>query len=217
MVGTTSEPLLPEIRAAVAETWGAPLFNGFGTTEGLMGGSCSAGRGMHLSDDLFVIEPVDAQGDPVPPGERAAKVYLTNLYNRVQPLIRYELTDEITVLDGPCPCGVDATAHRRHPGPPRRLLHVPRRARPCTPSRSARSLGRERDIVEYQVRQTARGADIQVCCHGPSTPPASRRRIRAALVDHGLAGAEVSITPVETLGRQDSGKLRRFVPLARGG
>ena len=71
-----------------------------------MGGSCSAGRGMHLSDDLFVIEPVDGQGDPVPPGERAAKVYVTNLYNRVQPLIRYELTDEITVLDGPCPCGV---------------------------------------------------------------------------------------------------------------
>jgi phenylacetate-coenzyme A ligase PaaK-like adenylate-forming protein len=64
LVGTTSEPLLPEIREAVAATWGSPVFNGFGSTEGLMGGSCSAGRGIHLSDDLFVIEPVDAVVSP---------------------------------------------------------------------------------------------------------------------------------------------------------
>jgi acyl-coenzyme A synthetase/AMP-(fatty) acid ligase len=38
MLGSTSEPLLPEIRAAVAATWQAPLQNGFGTTGGLMGG-----------------------------------------------------------------------------------------------------------------------------------------------------------------------------------
>src|SRR6185503_3833091 len=73
LVGATSEPLLAETRQAVTAVWQAPLFNGFGSTEGLMGGSCGAGRGLHLSDDLFVIEPVDAHGEPVPPGERAAK------------------------------------------------------------------------------------------------------------------------------------------------
>lgn len=35
-----------------------------------------------------------------------------------------------------------------------------------------------------------------------------------ALVDLGVAGAAVSVTPVATLARQASGKLRRFVPLS---
>jgi len=38
VLNTTSEPLLPEIRAAVAATWGVPVFNGFGATEGAEGG-----------------------------------------------------------------------------------------------------------------------------------------------------------------------------------
>ena len=35
----------------------------------------------------------------------SAKVYLTNLYNRVLPLIRYEITDEVTVLTEPARAG----------------------------------------------------------------------------------------------------------------
>lgn len=214
MVGTTSEPLLPEIRAAIAEAWGTPIFNGFGSTEGLMGGSCSAGRGIHLSDDLFAIEAVDARGQPVAAGERAAKVYLTGLYNRVQPLIRYELTDEITILDGPCPCGItllriDDIQGRLddsflYPGGP--TVH---------PFTFRSVLGRERHIVEYRVCQTARGADIQVRCQAEIDAAALRATLQTALGDLGLSGAEVTITPVAVLDRQESGKFRRFVPLPR--
>ena len=63
----------------------------------------------HLSDDLLIVEPVDEDGLPVAPGERSAKVYLTNLFNRALPLIRYEITDEVTIAAEPCPCG---SAHR---------------------------------------------------------------------------------------------------------
>jgi phenylacetate-coenzyme A ligase PaaK-like adenylate-forming protein len=214
IVGTTSEPLLPEIRSAVTETWGAPIFNGFGSTEGLMGGSCSAGRGIHLSDDLFVIEPVDVRGDPVPPGERAAKVYLTSLYNRVQPLIRYELTDEVTVLDGPCPCGINLLriddiqgrlddAFTYSGGP---TIH---------PFTFRSVLGRERNVIEYQVVQTPRGADIRARCQGALDTVLVAKAIRDALLELGLAGAEVTITAVQSLDRQDSGKFRRFIPLPR--
>ncbi len=75
-------------------------------------------------------------------------------------------------------------------------------------------LGRERDIIEYQVCQTARGADVLVRCQGPIDTTRIAETIRAALVDLGLTGAEVSVTPVDALGRQSTGKLRRFVPLA---
>jgi phenylacetate-CoA ligase len=41
----------------------------------------------------------------VPPGELSHTVLLTNLANLVQPIIRYDLGDSITVRPDPCPCG----------------------------------------------------------------------------------------------------------------
>ena len=48
----SSEPLLPEIRAALTNTWQAPILNVWGTTEACttaMG--CGVGEGMHVSED----------------------------------------------------------------------------------------------------------------------------------------------------------------------
>jgi phenylacetate-coenzyme A ligase PaaK-like adenylate-forming protein len=42
---------------------------------------------------------------PDPPGEPSHTVLLTNLANRVQPIIRYDLGDTVVALQGPCPCG----------------------------------------------------------------------------------------------------------------
>jgi phenylacetate-coenzyme A ligase PaaK-like adenylate-forming protein len=190
--------------------------NALGTTEGLMGASCSAERGIHLNDDVCIVEPVDGAGHPVPAGERAEKVYLTNLYNLGMPLIRYELTDEVTVLDEPCPCGVtlmriDDIQGRlddcfTYPGGP--TIH---------PFTFRSPLGRERNIVEYQVCQTARGAAVRVRCQGPVDTTRIAETIRGALADAGLSGADVSVTLVDTLDRHSTtGKFRRFVPLAVG-
>lgn len=212
LVGTTSEPLLPEIRSAIAAAWGAPVFNGFGSTEGLMGGSCRAERGIHLSDDLFVIEPVDANGQPVRPGDRAAKVYLTSLYNFAQPLVRYELTDEVTVLDPPCPCGIAML----------RIDDVQGRWDDCFvypggltvhPLTFRTVLGQERAIVEYQVCQTPYGAEARLRIDAPIDAARIAAALRAALSTAGLADPSVSVAVVERLERQATGKFRRFVPL----
>jgi phenylacetate-CoA ligase len=107
-----AEPLLPEIRAAAEQAWAGKVINIWGTSEG--GGAavgCQQGS-THLSEDLLIVEPVDEEGRLVPPGIRSAKVYLTNLYNLALPLIRYEITDEVTVLPAPCPCG---SGHGRLP------------------------------------------------------------------------------------------------------
>src|SRR5439155_21307811 len=63
------------------------------------------GPGAHVNADLAVLEVVDDDGRPVPPGTPGAKVYVTNLYNRVQPVIRYEVGDVVTMSPDPCPCG----------------------------------------------------------------------------------------------------------------
>jgi phenylacetate-coenzyme A ligase PaaK-like adenylate-forming protein len=212
LINTTSEPLLPEMREAFAAIWGAPVFNGFGSTEGLMGGSCSAEQGIHLSDDLFMIELVDGAGRPVPTGTRASKVYLTSLTNLTQPLIRYELTDEMLRLPDPCACGMTLI----------RIADVEGRVDdvfvyadgPTVHPFTFRShLGRAREVVEYQVRQTADGAEVHAVASAPLDTNALAERLRVALVGHGLARAAVTVRVVDALGRQATGKLRRFVPL----
>ena len=105
-ITTTSEPLLPEVRGALTETFDAPVSNMYGTSEaGPVGVGCFHGPGVHLCDDLVIVEPVDLDGRPVPPGVRSDKLYLTALANPTLPLIRFELTDQVRFLDIPCACG----------------------------------------------------------------------------------------------------------------
>jgi phenylacetate-CoA ligase len=60
---------------------------------------------LHVSSDWLILEPVDANYQPVPPGEQSHTVLVTNLANRLQPVLRYDLGDSILVRPGPCPCG----------------------------------------------------------------------------------------------------------------
>ena len=119
-----SEPLLPEARRVIHETWGAPIANGYGMSEGVFTGFC--GDGIHLPDDLCIFEPVDADGRPVGPGALSHRVLVTNLYNHTQPLIRYEVTDQVTLIDGHVSVRVELSADRGPTRTPRRHLRVRR-------------------------------------------------------------------------------------------
>ena len=81
----------------VRETYAASEFMGIAY-------SCDRGR-LHVNSDWVILEPVNEAYHPVPPGQASQTVLLTNLANWVQPIIRYDLSDSITVNPDPCPCG----------------------------------------------------------------------------------------------------------------
>ena len=65
---------------------------------------------MHVWEDSFIMEIVDAATlEPVPEGEEGELV-LTALHRRGMPLLRYRTRDLTHVIPGTCPCG---RAHRR--------------------------------------------------------------------------------------------------------
>ncbi|HTU86770.1 MAG TPA: hypothetical protein VMF57_14420 [Solirubrobacteraceae bacterium] len=100
------DPVPADIRQAAESVLGATVLNWWvGSEAGPIAIGCGHGPSMHVSDDLIVLEAVDEHGARVPAGVRSAKVLLTILYNHALPLIRYELTDQVTLLDGMCPCG----------------------------------------------------------------------------------------------------------------
>ena len=102
---TGGEDLSAAERDFVQGAFGCPVANSYGASEFLsLAFECAQGR-LHLNSDWAILEPVDAQGRPVAPGEPPATTLLTNLANHVQPLIRYDLGDRVTVRPGGCACG----------------------------------------------------------------------------------------------------------------
>ena len=104
-VSVAGEVCSPLVREAVRAAWGIEPSEFWGCSEGTYAFPCGVGEGMHIADDLVILEPVDRQGNVVPYGQPADRVLLTNLYNLDQPLIRYDLADAMTIIDTPCPCG----------------------------------------------------------------------------------------------------------------
>jgi phenylacetate-coenzyme A ligase PaaK-like adenylate-forming protein len=207
---TGGEPLAPELRAAAEQAFGTRVLNWWLSTEaGPMAIGCGHGPWMHLSDDLMIIEPVDEHNRPVPPGVRSAKVLLTVLYNTTLPLIRYELTDEITVLDHGCSC---RSAHRLIADVQGRHDDVFSYGTIAVHPHVFRTvLGQQRGISEYRVIQTRRGADVEVRGHGDFA--AVRSMLVDALATLGIPGPEVRLSAVDGFVRQQTGKVKRFIAL----
>lgn len=92
-------------RAHLAAVLGGDVHNVYAASEfGPIALDCPRGW-LHVNSDWVILEPVDADYRPTPPGEPSHTALLTNLANRVQPLIRYDLGDSVLAKPGPCECG----------------------------------------------------------------------------------------------------------------
>lgn len=85
-VVSCGEPLGAGLRRYLEKVLGGAVVNVYGASESLALG-VDDGSGMLLFDDLNVVEVVDGE------------MYLTSLYNFAQPLIRYHLTDSLTLAE----------------------------------------------------------------------------------------------------------------------
>lgn len=211
---STSEPLLPEARQAIEEAFGTAVANIYGTSEaGPVATGCWRGNGMHLCDDLVIVEPVDARGQRVDVGVQSDKVYVTAISNPTLPLIRFEMTDQVQLIDSVCPCG---SAHRLIADVEGRVddLFEYERGVLVHPHVFRSVLCRDRSIVEYQVRQTPCG--VEVLGVGSAVDwEGIAQAIAQELTRLGVRSPVVTFQPVDQLKRQATGKIRRFVPLGR--
>ncbi|GAV45712.1 phenylacetate--CoA ligase family protein [Streptomyces acidiscabies] len=117
----------------IARAFHAPVHMAYSATECIYLSYTCADGWYHLNADWAVLEPVDADHRPTPPGEFSHTVLLTNLANRVQPVIRYDLGDSVMLRPDPCPCG--------------------------SPLPALRVRGRSGDILTFP---TGRGADVRL-------------------------------------------------------
>jgi phenylacetate-CoA ligase len=100
-VVTVSEGLDPESRTLIAETFGAAVFEIYGSAEcGVMGWECSAHVGLHVAEDSVVVELLEGASD------HSSRVIVTNLNVLAMPFLRYDTGDLAAAPPaGACTCG----------------------------------------------------------------------------------------------------------------
>lgn len=101
----TAEGLPLDEYDRIAGVFNTKVRNGYASTEcPFLSYSCAHGW-LHVNTDWAVFEPVDRDLRPTPKGTQSHTVLISNLANRVQPILRYDLGDSILERPDPCPCG----------------------------------------------------------------------------------------------------------------
>ena len=204
--------------------WSWPSGLSFGEVYGCTESGYSAYGGaqgwLHLLEDWVIVEPVDADHRPVPQGTVSHTVLITNLANRVQPIIRYDVGDRVLVRPDPCPCGDPAPAIRvqRRASDVLTLPAAGGRGMVTVPPLALGTVVDRTPGVElFQIVQAAptrlsvrlrpdAGADPERVRAGV------RKGITAVLTDLGLAHVTVDSAP-EPPEQTTGGKYRTVIPL----
>ncbi len=227
------EGLAEADRTCIEEAFGCPIIEDYGASECMnMAFGCRHGR-LHLNDDWVVLEAVDEHHRPVPVGEPSSTVLVTNLANRVQPLIRYDLGDSVTFDSTPCPCGSSHPSLRvEGRGDDVLVLDPARPARGSTacaardgalvrvlPLAVETVLEEEADIHRFQLTQAGPGIlRLRLDADSERLRAAAFRHAKTVLVrflrEQGAAPVKIELDPLPPECNPVSGKLRRVRVLA---
>lgn len=203
-----SEVLTEDAARRIESAWGISPLDVYAATEAAPIATPSLDRvGMHVWENALVLEVVDEENRPVPPGEPGSKVLLTNLVNRTQPLIRYELSDSVVLAPGDDPSGRPWSRIMRVDGRSDDILTLPARGGGevrVHPFRLRAPFVKLPDVRQYQIVHRENGLLVRV------VPRAGREqgladRVRgamcAALADAG-AQSWIRVELVDAIARE---------------
>jgi phenylacetate-CoA ligase len=216
---TAAETLTQDVRDLAQETWGASVLNAYGATEAnLIGMECPWATGLHVNEDLLVLEVVDENDRPVPPGVAGHRLLVTTLFNRTLPFIRYELSDLVTVADGPCPCGRPHLRLASVQGRREDVLSLPARngGQVSVHALQLRApLLRMPAVRQFQVSPRSAGLLVRLVLHEGAAAGevlgSARRAIEVELDQVGATVGTLTIEAVGDIGRSGTGAKEKLV------
>ena len=224
-IWTGGETLGAAARRAIERSFGAALRDSYGASEFLpIAWECAHGA-LHVNADWVILEPVDAQHRPVPPGTLSHTTLLTNLANHVQPLVRYDLGDRIRMPGTRCACG-SALPVVEVLGRCDDVLQLAGRDGATVallPLALSTVLEDDAGVFDFRLEQTgAASLRLVVANATGDTAPAQRAAevLRAFAERQGVEGLQLRVESCDALPhdvRGLSGKLQRIVARRGGG
>jgi putative adenylate-forming enzyme len=219
-VATSAEVLTQDVRDAVQQAWGIPVRDTYGATEyAPIAAECEHGR-RHLFENGAIIEIVDAAGRAVRPGERGEKLLLTIFDRLTQPLIRYEISDFVRLVDEVCPCGRPYRVIESIEGRQEEVLYFASRAGgevAAHPNVFHDALERIA-VTGWQVVQVGDTLEVRLLeARDAGTCEAAAHSLRGALEAIGAQLPVITVQPVQELQRGATGKAPLIVRQRRSG
>ena len=217
--GLQAQAIKPAVGIRISTWWGAKVGNSYAASE-CMFLSAMCGEGwLHVNADWVVFEPVDADYRPVAPGELSHTVLISNLANRVQPILRYDLGDSVLQRPDPCPCGNPLPTIRvRGRSADVLTFRTPRGEVRVAPLALSQPIEAVRGVTLFQIAQTApETVELRLqfapMANGDAIWREAETGLRKVLAEHGLeqVALEHGGEPPEQ-GR--GGKFREVIPLA---
>lgn len=104
------ESFAEESRKYLAEQWGCPVFNTYGSTEGTMCGECTQLNGLHVPEDIVHLDVYDPRLESFVPDGECGRAVLTTLLpvggKSGMLLLNYDTEDTTVVVSrNKCGCG----------------------------------------------------------------------------------------------------------------
>lgn len=218
LFGAVAESLSEDIRALARDVWGIEILNRYNATEiGSTSSECATPNGMHLPEDLVIFESVDDENRPVPDRVPGRKLLITTLTNRVQPLIRYELTDLLAITTEPCACGqpfarISSIAGRREelldlPGKDGTIKEVPA-------IYLAAPLVKVPFVKQFQIVLRDTGVEARIVVADAQVQDEAKARAHQEITDvlvHRGVDCPLTVTIVDDIPRQGTGAKIKLV------
>ncbi|MGE5169863.1 MAG: hypothetical protein ACM3JC_05765 [Rudaea sp.] len=217
------ECLAPATAAAIERAFDSVVINEYGASECLsIAMSCRHGW-LHVNADWVVLEALDRDHRPTPPGEPSQTVLLTNLANRVQPVIRYDLGDSIIVKPEPCGCGSPLPAIRAEGRRDDIVALRTAQGRVVRLSPLALTTVVEDAVPGHRFQLVQSAPDrilVRLAIDAPEERAAAfeatRRALAAYLARQGASNARLDLDASPPLTDPRSGKLREVIADVRG-
>lgn len=215
LVLPTGETLTPAVRQQIESAFQAHVRQSYGSSEmPVIAYDCGHG-GLHVNADWVILEPVDEDFRPVAPGCPSQKVLITNLANRVQPYIRYEMGDSVTVSPEPCPCGspLPAIVVEGRNDDILRFINGDGRWVPIMPMALWSIMKDTPGIDRFQAIQCSAVClkirlKVKTARHEREVWIQLRQRVQSFLAAHGLDTVEILLAPEPPAPNPVSGKFR---------
>jgi phenylacetate-CoA ligase len=214
-----AEPWTDEMRREIDEGLGVVSTNIYGLSEVIGPGvSCEcveARAGMHVNEDHFLPEIVDADtGEPVGEGEEGVLVF-TTLTKRALPLIRYWTGDVTSLSFEPCTCGRTLVRMGRIRGRADDMLII--RGVNVYPTQVEAALLQVQELTpNYRIVVSRTGtldeAEVEVeVARELAGDSELRSRAERALRETIGCSIAVTLQPPGTVPRSEGGKLQRVL------
>jgi phenylacetate-CoA ligase len=203
---TSSEYLQENARNYIEKIFNAGVFDIYGSTEFKeVAWECGMHEGYHINEDEVIVE-ILRNGRPAAPGE-VGNVVITDLRNKVMPLIRFQMYDKGMLLESKCSCGRTFSLMKPYAGRSSECIILPN-DEILSPYLFTTNIENINGLLQYQIVQTTKNKILVRVVTGGNNFDSIASSVQKILTDVTGRLMEIEIQKDTDIDVEENGKFK---------